>query len=186
MLKHWQKDKNTLEDLFKILKKMKNFQAMEILKSYISPLVYEKALKSTLPISTDFGKIPTVICMSDNKEFNQNEIEVEQKFVFINGHLLPEIVETPMKKSVILKTHSKKTVLSKDDTNLLPDIPESKTEKTDIFKYGQPKVFPKRSNLTDLHLAARLDELGFILSQTQIQTPKDGNSLVQAILDQMR
>ena len=44
----------------------------------------------------------------------------------------------------------------------------------------------QRANLKNLLLAARLDKLGFNLSQTRTEVPSDGNCLINAILDQMR
>ena len=58
-------------------------------------------------------------------------------------------------------------------------LTESTEEQTDI-------QVQQRANLKNLLLAARLDKLGFNLSQTRTEVPSDGNCLINAILDQMR
>ena len=58
-------------------------------------------------------------------------------------------------------------------------LKESSEEQTDI-------QVQQRANMKNLLLAARLDKLGFNLSQTRTEVPSDGNCLINAILDQMR
>ena len=58
-------------------------------------------------------------------------------------------------------------------------LTESTEEQTDI-------QVQQRANMKNLLLAARLDKLGFNLSQTRTEVSSDGNCLINAILDQMR
>ena len=51
-------------------------------------------------------------------------------------------------------------------------------------------VNPRNSKLSleegSIFVQKRLEQIGFIASSSQLQTPKDGNCFVHAILDQMR
>ena len=54
-----------------------------------------------------------------------------------------------------------------------------------------PKVIhPRNSKLSlqegEIFVQKRLEQIGFMASSSQLQTPKDGNCFVHAILDQMR
>ena len=93
----------------------------------------------------------------------QNTISTTRK-----KHPTPDKMETA--KGLLLLGKQIPSTLKVEETN---------KEQTDI-------QVQQRANLKNLLLAARLDKLGFNLSQTRTEVPSDGNCLVNAILDQMR
>ena len=90
-------------------------------------------------------------------------------------HPTPDKMETA--KGLLLLG---KQILSSQSSSLEKSGKESTEKEQNDLQVQQ------RANLKNLLLAARLDKLGFNLSQTRTEVPSDGNCLINAILDQMR